>query len=194
MRARRHIPEIAAIALLCAGLAVPAIAAAEYYVPPGNSAANQYTESFPGAGGESGGKHKGVTPADALGAGNVKSLEDRGPAGKATAELAAATAPPQLSEGSGGGSAAGGTGGSNRGGSGGQPSSGSKDQSGSGGSDVGRASNASQPNGSSGLGQVVGQATGTGNGGLGIWLPLAIVLTLAGSIAYLARMRHGHAA
>ena len=205
MRVPRHIPRIAAIAALCAGFALPAQAAAEYYVPPGNSAANQYTESFPGAGGESGGKHKAVTPADTLGAGNAKKLEKHGPAGKAAAEVAAETAPQQLGTGSGtggnsGGANTGGGGphsGSNGSGGGSPTSTGSNGQTGTGDgtqSAVGHGSAVSQPQGSSGLGQVVGQATGAGNGGLGLWLLVAIVLTIAGSIAYRVRMRPGHIA
>ena len=50
-----------------------------------------------------------------------------------------------------------------------------------------------QPQGSSGFGQVLGQATGAGDGSLGLWLPLAIVLTLIGSVAYWVRMRRAQA-
>ena len=207
MRVPRHIPRIAAIAALCAGFALPAQAAAEYYVParpPGGQPV--HGESFPGAGGESGGKHKAVTPADTLGAGNAKKLEKHGPAGKAAAEVAAETAPQQLGTGSGtggnsGGANTGGGGphsGSNGSGGGSPTSTGSNGQTGAAGdgtqSAVGHGSAVSQPQGSSGLGQVVGQATGAGNGGLGPWLLVAIVLTIAGSIAYRVRMRPGHIA
>lgn len=196
MKTRLHILRIALTAALAAALAVPASSLAEYYVPPENSAANQYTESFPGAGGESGGKRKGVTPADTLGTGNAKRLEDQGPAGKAAAEVAAQTAPAQLTTagGTSDGSAADTTGGGSTGsgtasgGNGGSTSSG-----GSGG--LGEAARVDQPQGSSGVGQVLGQATGVGDGNVGLWLPLAILLTLAASIAYAARarqVRHGH--
>ena len=208
MKDGRQILAIAAASAVAA-LALPAVAAAEYYVPPANSAANQYTESFPGAGGESHGKGKKVTPGTALGAGNAEKLEKKGPAGKAAAEIAAETAPPQLvdqasngsegdsktnsngqsgdkadEEGKGeGGSGAAGTGGSNGGSSGGGGNS--------------AAANVQQPQGSSGLGQVLGQATGVNDGNVGLWLPLAIVLTLVGSSAYWVRMRNaqpGHRA
>jgi len=192
------------MAALAAAFALPAPALAEYYVPPSNSAANQYTESFPGAGGESGGKRKGATPGDTLGARNAKHLEEQGPAGKAAAEVAAETAPSQLETSSGGGSASGGSstgGGSNPGGNGtGGVGSGSGKGSGAngGGNDaIGQGTKVEQPQGSSGLGHVLGQATGVGDGDLGIWLPLAILATLAGSIAYAARLRHvrhGHSA
>ena len=184
------------MAALAAALAVPASSLAEYYVPPENSAANQYTESFPGAGGESGGKRKGVTPADTLGAGNAKRLEQQGPAGKAAAEVATQTAPAQLATdaGAAGGSTAGSTGGGSTGsGKTSGANGGSTSSGGNGG--LGQATQVDQPQGSSGVGQVLGQATGVGDGNVGLWLPLAIVLTLAASIAYAARarqLRHGH--
>lgn len=200
MKDRRQILAIAAASAVAA-LALPAAAAAEYYVPPANSAANQYTESFPGAGGESSGKGKKVTPGTALGAGNAKELEKKGPAGKATAEMAAETAPPQLVDhGSGGGEEAGKTGGNGQPGDkgdeqgGGESGSGAAGTGGSNGGPSGgggnAAANAQQPQGSSGVGQVLGQATGVSDGNLGLWLPLAIVLTLIGSVAYWVQTRH----
>jgi hypothetical protein len=203
MKDRRQILAIVAASAVAA-LALPSAAAAEYYVPPANSAANQYTESFPGAGGESGGKGKKVTPGAALGAGNAEKLEKRGSAGKATAELAAETAPPQLvdherngGEGTGKtddkgqaggkgdqtgeGESGSGAPGSGSGGSNGGPSNGGGE---------GAAANVQQPQGSSGFGQVLGQATGVSDGNLGLWLPLVIVLTLIGSVAYWVRTRN----
>lgn len=205
MKDRRQILAIAAVSAVAA-LVLPSAAAAEYYVPPANSAANQYTESFPGAGGESSGKRKDVTPGTALGAGNAKKLEEKGPAGKAAAEMAAETAPPQLVDQGSSGEDAGGTGsngqsgeekGSGESGSGAPGAGGSNGGSSNGGGGTGAAANAQQPQGSSGVGQVLGQATGMSDGNLGLWLPLAIVLTLIGSIAYWVRMRHaqpGHRA
>jgi hypothetical protein len=202
MKDRRQILAIAAASAVAA-LALPSAAAAEYYVPPANSAANQYTESFPGAGGESHGKRKPVTPGAALGSGNAKKLESKGPAGKATAELAAETAPPQpVDQGSNGGEGTGGNGqtgdegdeqGNGEGGSGAAGTGGSNgsSSSGGGGASGGKATaNPQQPQGSSGFGQVLGQATGVNDGNVGLWLPLAIVLTLIGSIAYWVRTRH----
>lgn len=198
MKDRRQILAIAAVSV-AAALALPSAAAAEYYVPPANSAANQYTESFPGAGGESSGKRKEVTPGTALGAGNAEKLEQKGPAGKAAAEMAAETAPPQLADRGSSGEDAGETGGngqpgdkSDEKGSGESASGvpGSNSGSSGGGGGTGAAANAQQPQGSSGLGQVLGQATGMSDGSLGLWLPLAIVLTLIGSVAYWVRMRH----
>lgn len=213
MKDRRQILAIAAASAVAA-LALPAVAAAEYYVPPANSAANQYTESFPGAGGESHGKGKKVTPGTALGAGNAEKLEKKGAAGKATAEIAAETAPPQLVDdgssdsddtgkagdrGQSGGKDDGTGGGQDEseGGSGATGTGGSNGGSSGGGGGNGAAANVDQPQGSSGLGQVLGQATGVNDGNLGLWLPLVIVLTLIGSIAYWVRARNaqpGHRA
>jgi hypothetical protein len=201
MKDRRQILAIAAASAVAA-LALPSAAAAEYYVPPANSAANQYTESFPGAGGESHGKRKPVTPGAALGSGNAKKLESKGAAGKATAELAAETAPPQLvDQGRNGGEGTGKTGGNGQTGDEGDEQSSGESGSGapgtggsnggpSGGGGGSATANAQQPQGSSGVGQILGQATGVSDGDLGLWLPLAIVLTLIGSIAYWVRTRH----
>jgi hypothetical protein len=209
MKSRSQILALGTAAAVAAALALPAVAPAEYYVPPANSAANQYTESFPGAGGESGGKRKEVTPGAALGAGNAKRLEKKGKAGKEAAEVAAETAPAQLAgdstgnvDSSGGkadntdksggsGKADGESGGEEEGGSGSTGTAG-----GSGGSSGGTGGSGKpvqQPQGSSGFGQVLGQATGTDDGNIGLWLPLAIVLTLIGSVAYWVRMRHAQA-
>lgn len=205
MKIRLHILRIALATALTVALVVPAHSLAEYYVPPENSAANQYTESFPGAGGEKGGKGKKATPADTLGARNAERLEERGPAGKAAAEMAAETAPtqPPTSDatgngGSGGDTGAagtgagtgtgGGTGGSGSGGTAAGANGGST-SSGGGANAVGNTAKVDQPQGSSAVGQVVGQATGIGDGNVGLWLPLAIVLILIGSIAYGARTR-----
>lgn len=205
MKMRLHILRIALATALTVALVAPAHSLAEYYVPPQNSAANQYTESFPGAGGEKGGKGKKATPADTLGARNAERLEERGPAGKAAAEMAAETAPSQLpttdaaggNEGSGGGTNTGaGTGGSGSGDTAAGANGGSTSSGGSP-NGVNNATKVDQPQGSSAVGHVVGQATGIGDGNVGIWLPLAIVLTLIGSIAYAARsrqLRHGHSA
>ncbi|HKO37596.1 MAG TPA: hypothetical protein VJU14_04440 [Solirubrobacterales bacterium] len=208
MRTRLHILRIALATALTVALVVPAQSLADYYVPPENSAANQYTESFPGAGGEKAGKGQKATPADTLGSRNAKRLEERGPAGKAAAEVAAETAPSQAPAGGGanGGEAGGGSTGSGAGvgGSGGGSGSGgtAAANSGSGSADrgaggVGQSTKVDQPQGSSGLSHVLGQATGVGDGNVGIWLPLVILLTLAGSIAYAVRARqprHGHSA
>lgn len=205
MKPRRQTLSIAAAFAVAVALALPAASPAEYYVPPGNSAANQYTESLPGAGGESGGKRKPATPGSTLGARNAKQLESKGPAGKAAAEVAAETAPAQLAGDSGGTGDSSGQatkpGGGDRTG---EKSGGGEEEGGSGSTATGGAGGSTggngdgggpvqQPQGSSGFGQVLGQATGAGDGSLGAWLPLAIVLTLVGSVAYWARTRHAQA-
>lgn len=203
------------MAALAVVLVVPAHSLADYYVPPENSAANQYTESFPGAGGEKDGKRKSVTPADTLGASNAKRLEKHSPAGKAAAEVAAETAPAPVavdggasggsgdtSESVGGTGNAGGGSGKGTGGPSSGTASGANDgstssSSGGGNAAVSQSAKVNQPKGSSGVSQVLGQATGVGDGNVGLWLPLVILLTLAGSIAYAARsrqLRHGHSA
>lgn len=78
-------------------LALPAAAGAEYLVPPGNSAATQYTETVPTAGGqrntEKDRPRSGGSPAEVLGAGNAQRLDEQGDAGREVAEFTAETAP-----------------------------------------------------------------------------------------------------
>lgn len=86
------------VAILAAALvlaATPGSALALKLVPPGNSAADQYTETLPGTQGgvptdEIG---RGESPAKVLGSSNAARLEALGEEGRAAAELAAATAP-----------------------------------------------------------------------------------------------------
>jgi hypothetical protein len=175
--------------LVAVALVLAAPAAAEYYVPPGNSAANQYTESVPSAGGERGGHGKGgVTPAQALGAKNAHRLESTGPAGKAAANLAAATSPTATI---GGHNPAGQSGGQGPGGQGGGPGSGGQGSQGGETAGGGEAGHGSRPSGSSGLSEVLGQATGSsGSGNLGLWLPIILLAALVGAIAYRWAPRH----
>lgn len=180
-------------------LALPATALAEYYVPPGNSAANQYTETLPSAGGDSAGKNKGkgVTPAQALGAKNAHKLESQGPAGKAAAELAAETAPVIVEPSAADSGSSGGNGGANNAGQG--SGNDAKDQTGGSQVDIPgqtpqttTATPVSSSSGSPGLSSVLGQATGVSDdGSLGLWLPLIILATIAGTIVYRLRLRHG---
>lgn len=186
----RKFARIALLGALGAALAMPAQALAEYYIPPGNSAANQYTEAYPTAGGDSGGKQgadKGrATPADTLGARNAERLESKGQTGTEAAVVAAETAPPPVVETS--GSEAQGQ----QGGPGGGGDKGSRQPSGGTGGDTAanQTAPAESPSGSSAFGEVVAQATGSADdGNLGLLLPIVILATVAGSIAYLAR-RH----
>jgi hypothetical protein len=178
-----------------AALALPSSALAEYYVPPGNSAANQYTETLPSAGGDSAGKGKGkgVTVAQALGAENAHKLEAQGPAGKAAAELAAETAPLIIEPSAGEDGSA-----QNTSGQGAGNNSAKGDTTGDQAGIQGQAQQTvtaipvSSSSGSSGLSSVLGQATGVSDdGSLGLWLPLIILATIAGTIAYRLRLRHG---
>jgi hypothetical protein len=96
-------PIVVALGALVA-LAAPATSAAATpkAVPPGLSAANQYTETLPGPGGEepTGGGGPG-TPAAALGRVDARRLEELGPDGRAAARLAAAGAPGPTAKGRG---------------------------------------------------------------------------------------------
>ena len=83
------------IALACfALLALPTSAAAAIPPPPGNSAADQYAETYPGAGGnQTTVSPTGSDPAAALGPETAREFQQAGPVGAAAATAAAATAP-----------------------------------------------------------------------------------------------------
>ncbi|HET7444348.1 MAG TPA: hypothetical protein VFJ57_06790 [Solirubrobacterales bacterium] len=178
-------------------------AAAGEIVPPGNSAVNQYTETFPTSEGEEQSsleKKKGVTPNEVLGAGNTKKLDDKGAAGKAVAQFTAETAPTTSSDsGSGDESAGDGGNGKSNGdkGKGKQPNSGGNGQNGSpekqessanlGAGTAG--SGGSGPSGSSGFGEIASQATGTASDSVGLWLPLLLIAVVAWSGFYVWRNR-----
>jgi hypothetical protein len=75
-------------------LALASAAAAATTTPPGNSGVDQYTETFPTAeGGEGTGSQRGGDPSRALGDQTAQRFADAGAAGRAAANLAAATAP-----------------------------------------------------------------------------------------------------
>ena len=182
-------------------LAVPAVAQAEYLIPPGNSAATQYTEAVPTAGGPKAtnpshhGKHQ--SPSKVLGGRNTERLDAQGPEGHMVAEVAAETAPaavvpaggegaghaPRHSESQPGTDGTGSKGGDvATGETAGDESSGT----------VRKATLTSEeiPDGSSGLGEVLGQATGSSDSGqLGLLLPLIVLATIAWSVAYVLRRR-----
>jgi hypothetical protein len=188
----------ATIALLAAAPA----AAEEALVPPENSAVNQYTETFPTAGGDKDAHdHDGGnrTPKKVLGHKNAKKLEEQGPAGKATAELAAETAPnsvdaplevepeeavTEVEE-----SDESGAGAPSRGDGGGNPGTESRGTAPTANATPTRVIVA-EPDGSSGFAEVLGRATGSSQpGGMGIFLPLLILGTIFWAIAYVARQR-----
>ncbi len=183
---RVPLTKLGLIAASIVGLALPAAAGAEYLVPPGNSAATQYTETLPTAGGHSNAEKpnekKNRTPSNVLGAETARQLEDQGEAGREAAEFAAETAPgeevtpPQPRHGKTG---------KPRHRQEKQERDDSQPQAGAGTDTHG----GSGPNGSSGLGEVIGQATGSPSGQLGLLLPLAIVGAAAWALAFFLRQR-----
>ena len=201
-----------ALLALVAGavLALPAASSATEVVPPGNSAATQYTEAIPTAGGpkQTGGSkhHRSRSPAEALGKHKARELDSKGPAGKAVAKLAAETAPaarpapatpeptsppPRAAP----ASSAGGDKTTAR------RQATAQSAAGRAASDHGNASparasaEAPPPSGSSGAAAVLAQATGSSAwGGTGLLLPLALLATLAWAAAYLLLRRRQPAA
>ncbi len=168
---------VASMAVLSA---MPSAAVAEYLIPPGNSAATQYTEAIPTGGGNSDarkGNGHSASPAEALGARKAKRLEARGEAGRAVAALATETAP--ASAGRGNSTAP------ER-----SPSTPKSATSNSGAVGQEAAQPAPRSSGESGLGEVVAQATGSSSSGqMGLLLPILIAVTIAWSIAYLLQTR-----
>jgi hypothetical protein len=184
---------IGLFAAALAALALPAAATAEYFVPPSNSAANQYTETYPTGGGQKqAGKGHGAEkhPAKVLGSRNAQRLDEQGADGSAAAEVAAATAPQTAVAVS--GAATGGNGGDDRSASGSNPGGGAPAdaQEAAAGSGGGEHSVQGAGGGSSGLGSIFSQATGSSDSGaLGLLLPLAIFGAIAWSVLYLLRQR-----
>lgn len=157
-------PKVALTMLIATGLLIlPSPAAAAYLIPPGNSAANQYTEAFPTASGNKGARaHSQRKPAKVLGHAKAQRLQARGPDGAAVAVLTAATAPPQ-----------------------GPPEKASKPGAGKRGK-VGIASgHPLSGEGSSGASEVVGQATGLFSGASGFLIPLTMLFAALWAAAYL---------
>ena len=173
--------------MLVVSMALPAAATAESVVPPGNSAATQYTETFPTSGGNvevngslGGGGRAHRTPSQALGDRTAHELESQGAEGRAVANLASESVP---------GSAAGpgseGGHGSGAGGKGGDGGAGGGKGGGAGGNGAEAAGG-----GSSGVGQVLSHATLSDSGQMGIFLPLVLIASLACALLYAWR-RHG---
>jgi hypothetical protein len=173
----RLIPLFALLVALGMTLAPGASAAV---VPPGNSAATQYAETLPGAGGEEAPEKDGdgekATDQEGKGgessvpASTAAELEELGPEGEAALNLANEGAPKQAKhqkKKEGGGAANPGSPGGPASGSGGSSSSG----------------------GSSAVGEVLGGAAGTSGGGLGFLQPLILAAVLIGAGAYLMRRR-----
>lgn len=193
-----------------AAIALAAPAAAEEIVPPGNSAATQYTEAYPTAAGEKDalkdkGKGKGNAQKEVLGKDNVKKLQEHGETGEDVAELAAETAPPPIETapeptpppsepreengGGGGGDGGNGRGGDGNGG-GAQANQPKTDK-----PAVNTVDNVvvvEQPEGSSAFGAVTSQAFGAPSSGhLGLLLPLALLGGLIWALLYRRRDQEG---
>ncbi|MGB7685268.1 MAG: hypothetical protein WBL45_05740 [Solirubrobacterales bacterium] len=179
-------------------LALPSVAAAGTVVPPGNSAATQYTETFPTTGGNAevnssiggGGdsqKGGGRSPKDVLGSDTARHLEEQGPAGETVATLATEAAP-------GSGSGSGGSDGSGKdgdasGGGGGSKGSGQDVAVGDAQAVAGGGPAVDAPAGSSGLSEVFSHATGSSSGEMGIFLPLVLLAAPVLALIYAWRRR-----
>jgi hypothetical protein len=136
--------------------------------PPGNSGVDQYFESVPGAGGNRPSATQGGPAGRPLSPAAKRRLERLGADGRAAAAAAQATAPPAAS-----------------------------------GAKNGRKGSRSNDNGSGGHQQVLGTRsegrtapvaavkalTGSGNGGMGIFLPLVLMASLVLAGAYLIARR-----
>jgi hypothetical protein len=160
--------RLGSIAVVAVFLALPA-APAWAVVPPGNSAVNQYTETFPTARGaettKRKGKQKARTPREALGRAKARKLAAEGPVGREVAEVVAATAPSGI-----------------------QPDS--DRTAGAGPGTAGAGPGGKEAGGSSGFREVIAQATGSSDSGrMGILLPLLILAAIAGSVFYFWRQR-----
>jgi hypothetical protein len=184
-------------AAMFAFVALPPLAAAETVVPPGNSAATQYTETFPTTGGNAevnssidggglsprgGGKR---SPEKVLGQDTAEKLESHGEEGRAVADLATETAPTTATEQ--GGSGKQGKSGANADADGGAPSA---NPGGGAGGDSSEVVSVSTPEGSSALSEVLGHATGSSSGEMGIFLPLVLLAVPLCALAYAWRRRH----
>lgn len=185
--------SLAAIAALSVTPAT-ALAAEGQVVPPSNSAAAQYTETFPTTGGDKKTDQKSKhSPAKVLGSKNAQKLEKQGPEGEAAAAAAAATAPTSAA------AAPTTSAVPSQHGNAGTGQSGKAD--GKGGSKAHRQAPPSnggeairattpEPAGSSGIGSALEQATGLSTSGQsGALLPLVVLATILASIAYLWRQR-----
>jgi hypothetical protein len=200
---KKAITTLLAVATSVALLALPAAAGAEYFIPDGNSAVNQYTEGVPSGGGEKstkGAGEKPVRPAQEIGAQNTEKLEQAGgQEGREAAEVAAETAPPDVvvqpeAEATGKGN---GNGRPDRGNPNGKAKQQPNDEAPANTRDnevVAPASGGDGPSGSGGVGEIVSAAFGGSAGGIGLLLPLVIVAAVAWGIGFAWRRRDSDAA
>lgn len=189
-------------AAMLAIAALPPVAMASV-VPPGNSAATQYTETFPTTGGNAevnssidgsglsprGGKR---SPKKVLGQDTAQKLESHGEEGRAVAELATETASATATENGGSGNpSAQGKKGAQTKAEGGSGNNAPPATSGGGAGDAPvEAVTVETPEGSSGLSEVLGHATGSSSGEMGIVLPLVLLAVPLCALAYAWRRRH----
>jgi hypothetical protein len=181
-------------AALVAFLSLPSVAAAETVVPPGNSAATQYTETFPTSGGNAevngsirgggrnGGGGSGRSPEKVLGSHTAHALEAQGEEGRTIAALATEAAPATAGEGNGG--SGGGKAASRNGGGVGRSGS----AAGAGQTDSGSSLDDANA-GSSGFSEVLGHATGSSDGEMGLALPLILLLAPICALLFAWRRR-----
>src|SRR3954469_21624068 len=187
------------VSTLLASLLLVSAAAAETVVPPGNGAATQYTEGFPTSSGNAvsgngiNGGGRRSSPSHVLGHSNAEKLEGEGQVGKETARVAAETAPsragpsPAPASRRSGGSPQDTAGGGNAGQVAANDGGDSGVQTQSLVQHTGRS--AESGDGSSGLGEVIGQATGSSSGESGLLLPLVLLAAVVGAFAYAWRRR-----
>ena len=173
---------------------VPGQALANEIVPPGNSGVNQYTQTFPTASGNLAVKHQEIRrPTRVLGKKQARALEEKGPEGKAAAELAAVGSPStgdrseSFSAPRSGGRVGNGIGSDN------QRSKGivaGTDRGGSGASSLGSDKKRTTPGSGSLQAQIVDQATGFSSfGELGPLMPVALIFGFAWCVAFAWRRR-----
>jgi hypothetical protein len=168
------------VTAIAALLSLPAAAqAGEYFIPEGNAAVTQYAETYPSAGGEKSGHGKQPTARATIGARHAKKLQAAGPEGAAAAQVAVETAPvgkvpaPATPQGSthrnAGGDAAGGT---------------HRDAA------PREVPLAKSTKPGSAAGEVAAKALGADSPGqLGVLLPVVLLASLAGAIAYWLKHR-----
>lgn len=185
-----------AVFALMASLTCAGAAGAEPYIPPGNSAATQYTEAIPTAGGnvevnaDIGDVKRSATKA--LGAKTVRALAAEGDEGAAVAALAAGNGAGAGPASEGGGGDAGSdpadrsvAAGAGRAGPGEDRPRGGSPESGAGGGGAA----GDQVDGSSGIGEVVSQATFSSSGEMGVFLPLVLLAALIWALLFAWRRR-----
>jgi hypothetical protein len=177
-RGMRLIRSLLAVLVLCALAGAPA-AIAKQYAPPGKAGTSEYAEDIPTGGGNTatpamGGGNKTAAQIDKLGAGKVgvRKLTKLGTTGAAAAQFAQQTAP-ATDAGRAPGTQAGRVAGA------GEPGG------------LTRGSTLSAPSGSA-IGGLWHAVTGSDAGGIGIFLPLLLVLSALGAAVAGVRMRRPH--